>query len=477
MKRILSGMIVLISTILLFVMPIHVSATEVTEADLIKDEVSIREGETVSEPFADEINPSQNNVLDNTGDIPISSTDKLDHVDAGVSDNAAVSDNVADDTDSEVNNVATADEYVTFSGEFISSDDQQTYSVDVDFSTMDTAAICLVRTGYIGATIKVYDEKGTEIIARGVSKTQSKNWCFLKKPSENASICKYTIVAKPQSYEDKLSSYRIMVGEKSDAELMMSGKENVVLLDMYYEAKQNYERVAYTPNQQEYWFKYKYGLYNTITIMLSDSNVRFRIVDPDTSKTVYDSNRTDEHKTAHRTKFIGNGGWTCAEKVDSPKGTTPGKDYYLVVYNVNPSSSKDLVEKTFMTTVGKPVMGSGTTTIYATSAVSMSSSRYSNLECNVSSSTIPTTAKVDRITLGGITMSNVQNWRAMAPNKSVWKTSAAYNPGIDMGYVEDATYNSNILGAWQFAFKASPTARITRFTPYFNVTYYYAYGD
>lgn len=130
-----------------------------------------------------------------------------------------------------------------------------------------------------------------------------------------------------------------------------------------------------------------------------------------------------------------------------------------------------------MTTVGKPVMGSGTTTIYATSAVSMSSSRYSNLECNVSSSTIPTTAQVDRITLGGITMSNVQNWRAMAPNKSVWKTSAAYNPGIDMGYVEDATYNSNILGAWQFAFKASPTARITRFTPCFSVTYYYAYGD
>ena len=43
MKKILSGMIVLISTILLFVMPIHVSATEVTEADLIKDEVSIRE--------------------------------------------------------------------------------------------------------------------------------------------------------------------------------------------------------------------------------------------------------------------------------------------------------------------------------------------------------------------------------------------------------------------------------------------------
>ena len=44
-------------------------------------------------------------------------------------------------------------------------------------------------------------------------------------------VCNYTVVATPNSYEDRASDYRIIVGDKNDTELMMSGIENTVLLD------------------------------------------------------------------------------------------------------------------------------------------------------------------------------------------------------------------------------------------------------
>lgn len=71
---------------------------------------------------------------------------------------------------------ASVDEkYQVFEGSFTSAEDSATYNFSIDFSQMDSAAICLVRTGYVGTSIKVYDENGNQVLIKGTSNRQAKN--------------------------------------------------------------------------------------------------------------------------------------------------------------------------------------------------------------------------------------------------------------------------------------------------------------
>ena len=123
--------------------------------------------------------------------------------------------------------------YQAFEGSFTSEKDSATYDFSIDFSQMDSAAVCLVRKGYVGTNIKVYDENGNQVLNKGTNYRQAKNWGYIDKPSDDVTVCNYTVVATPNSYEDRASDYRIIVGDKNDTELMMSGIENTVLLDQY----------------------------------------------------------------------------------------------------------------------------------------------------------------------------------------------------------------------------------------------------
>ena len=126
------------------------------------------------------------------------------------------------------------EKYQAFEGSFTSENDSATYDFSIDFSQMDSAAVCLVRKGYVGTNIKVYDENGNQVLNKGTNYRQAKNWGYIDKPSDDVTVCNYTVVATPNSYEDRASDYRIIVGDKNDTELMMSGIENTVLLDQYY---------------------------------------------------------------------------------------------------------------------------------------------------------------------------------------------------------------------------------------------------
>ena len=44
----------------------------------------------------------------------------------------------------------------------------------IDFSQMDSAAVCLVRKGYVGTNIKVYDENGNQVLNKGTNYEQAK---------------------------------------------------------------------------------------------------------------------------------------------------------------------------------------------------------------------------------------------------------------------------------------------------------------
>lgn len=459
----------------LLVAPLQVRAEDTAEMPIVSNEFQVVENEEVVDPVENEVEEIENDIQEMQEEAMEEATGDLSESEAEIQEQIPTDENEEVDENEDTVETATADDFVTFSGEFASADDEQTYEVAIDFTTMDTAAICLVRTGCIGAVITIYDEAGTKIIARGVSEKQGKNWYFLDKPDESATICKYKIVATPQSYRDDLSSYRVMVGEKDDAELMMSGIENTVLLDMYFEEDLNFQSATYSPNQYEYWFKYKKGVYDTVTILLKDNNIRFRIVDVETLKEVYNSN--DYQSDVHRTKFLGSGAFTCAEKINSPSGTKVGKEYYLIVYNLKPNSTSGLVEKGFLTAVGKPVMCATGVNIYPNKSVSMSKSGYRSFMYEIKGSSIPKTGQVRTITLYGTSITNLKNWRAKAPNKSSWGTSSTNYSTIDMGFKKDSTANANLAGTWEFAFKASANAKKTTFTPYFSISYYYEYGD
>ena len=337
---------------------------------------------------------------------------------------------------------------------------------------MDSAAVCLVRKGYVGTKIKVYDEAGNEVLSRGTSARQAKNWGYIDKPSAEATVCNYTIAVEPNSYENRASDYRIIVGDKKETELMMSGIENTVLLDQFYQSKTNLQNNYYVPNVGEYWYKYRKNPTSVITIASDSSTVRFKVLEADTLDKKFDS--VDDSRT-HRTKFTGESSWTCVEKARLTLET--GKDYYLVVYCTNPDESVSLRTGSMAVAVGNPLMRAENVRISPGISVTATSSGYSSTRTfSVEGNNIPQTGKVKSITLNGERMSEIGGWRLMPPNKSSWFTNkASHYPAIDFNYIHDSESNADLKGTWSMAFQAS-NSNYT-FTPSYSVTYYHEYGD
>lgn len=371
--------------------------------------------------------------------------------------------------------VAAAEQYQVFEGSFRSASDSATYNFSIDFSQMDSAAVCLVKKGYVGTNIKVYDEGGSQIFVRATTKRQAKNWGFIDKPSANATVCNYTVVATPSAYENRASDYRIIIGDKNDTELMMSGIENTVLLEQYYEAQNNLQHSDYAPNIGEYWYKYKRESTSVITILSNVKDIRFKILDISSQRVMFDSaSNSDTHKTT----FTGSGAWTCAEKARLT--TVVGTEYYLVVYCTNPNASLPIRDgSTMSTAVGNPVMCPGGTTIEPGRSVTARSSGYSSTTTfTVDGNNLPNTAQIVDVTLHGVLMSRIERWRLIAPNSSSWSyNNSSFYPSVDMGYQVDTSNNAYLKGTWSAAFMSPSSTSSVTFTPEYTFSYYYEYGD
>ena len=361
--------------------------------------------------------------------------------------------------------------YQVFEGSFSSANDSVTYDFSIDFTEMDSAAVCLVRKGYVGASIEVYDESGNQVFIRSTGSRQAKNWGFIDKQSSDATVCNYTIVAKPKSYENRASDYRIIIGDKNETELMMSGIENTVLLEQYYETKTNLENSSYVPNVGEYWFKYKRESTSVITILSNVSDIRFKILDASGTHVMYDSAADSD---THKTSFVGSGAFTCAEK--ARLNTVVGTEYYLVVYSTNPNNNLSLRTGTMGTAVGNPVMCADQTRISPYTSVKINASGHRSMSFSVDGSDLPLTAQVDKVTVNGVTMSYVYQWGTSAPNMSSWLYSDNFSSYIKIGYTFDSTNNALLHGTWQASFLGSEATTKT-ITPAFSFTYYYEYGD
>ena len=370
-----------------------------------------------------------------------------------------------------VTSLANEDDYQVFQGDFASANEVDTYTVCVDFRKMDAAAVCLVRKGYVGANVKVYDEDGKQLMKITTFDRKAKNWAYIEKPSSDATICNYTIQVTPNGYKDSDSSYRIIVGDKQETELMMSGIENTVLLEQYYESKVNLQNNYYVPNLGEYWYKYKEYPTNIITVLSDDDNLRFKVLDADTLKEQYSS---IEHTDSHKKKFLGSSGaLTSAEKANVT--LQQGKEYYLVVYSINPIKGVAIKDGCMATAVGNPVMAYSSVTIKPGKGLTAVSSRFTTTSFNITGNNIPDTAQVTEVYFGGTRNSNIYSWEAMGPNQTSWKISSSM--AVDMGFIKDSSKNVKVKGTWRTGFKANSVVKKITFVPTYTIYYAYEYGD
>lgn len=360
--------------------------------------------------------------------------------------------------------------FQTYTGSFTSEADVKTYNISVDFSEMDTAAICLVRTGKTNIIMTITDEEGnTETLK--TSDRALRIWKNKTNPSTETDICNYTITLTPVDYDSNYSSYNFHVGDLKYVEEMTGGIENAVWLKKYTQTENNSVTLSYTPNKYESWYKFTANDTTTVTLMTYYSDIRFKIIDiDDTSIVYYDSN---EDTDAHKDKYTGGYSYTEKAKLSS---LTIGKDYYMVIYRASPESAIPLINNAINISVGNPKMAPKQSTFYATKSITATKSAYSTT-ATINAVDLPKTAVIDSVmfktTTSGIAMSKINAWRVITPEETFWRTSTSST--ITVGYKEDSNLNVPAYGMWQFSFKAA-TSTIT-LVPGIYIAYYYEVGD
>lgn len=376
--------------------------------------------------------------------------------------------------------VVPVEDYQVIEGGFTASDEVQTYNVEVDFSNMDEAAFCLVKSGKSDISMTIVDSEGKETAIRETDKWHPRKWYFLEKPSANTTIATYTITVKLKTYDESSSGFRVMIGNKKDTEAMISGVENAVLLDLYFEEARNQCSVSYTPNRDESWYRFTADGNTVFTLMTHFPQTRFQIRDVDDLYVLFDSNDS-ENENVHKSQFCTAGCY--AEKARLT--TTIGQDYYLVIYSPSVISTEDLIEETVNAFVGRPAMVSGYTTVYASSSITANKSGYSssaNILVGDNGKTIPLTAVVDNVSIrsltSGIRLSMIELWRIKYPSSNMWvNTTGSFHNNIEIGYVKDSDLNNNINGTWQISVKAAASSSPITFVPGIHIYYYYEIGD
>lgn len=370
----------------------------------------------------------------------------------------------------------TSDTYVVQEGKFTSASEVKTYEVSLDFTSMTTGVICLVKTGKTIIQMVITDENGQIVKSVKAVDTNARRWVFIDIPSADATVVTYTVTLTPVTYDEDDAGYRLMAGDKKDTEEMISGRKNAVPLDTYTESAGNQFFTYYTPDNYESWYRFTAPSYDetTFTILTKDKDIRFRIVDvDDISNGIYSS---DMYNSVHKSEYCGSYGYAEKAKLSM---LTSGKEYYLVVYSLTPSgNTSSFIQNTMNITVGKPNMSSGNATYYASSSITGTKTSYSS-SATITANTLPKTALVDSIKMksktSGVTMSNISYWRVITPKETTWRSSSIQT--LKVGYTKDSDNNKSAYGNWKFSFKASSSASSLTMIPGIYISYYYELGD
>lgn len=375
--------------------------------------------------------------------------------------------------------VVPVEDYEVIEDEFTSSTDEKTYHIDIDFSNIQTAAVCLVNMGESTNQIKVSDSEGNLIKGSTVSNRVLKNWCSIEKPSPDASVISYTITATSTTFVEEASSFRIIWGDEKDLEAMMGGPENASPLGWFRETDNNFVNTGYTPNNDEYWFRiHPEQAMVTFTLLTKHPELRFKILDTDNLGVLFDSNESS-NENVHRNNNFCLGFQGCEKAKIS--GWTLGEDYYLVMYASNRFTTQDLVKDNVSVSVGFPRMASGLSdSIYATRQITATSSDYSSdaiIQVQCDGITLPRNSYVYQAEWMGDRPSIMSSWRIKEPQSYTWKKCIMSKKTIDIDYEKDSNSNTLMNGTWRAGFKTSLGTGTHTFHPALRFYYKYELGD
>lgn len=352
-----------------------------------------------------------------------------------------------------------------------SATDSKSYTIDIDFTTIDTAAVCLVRTGKSEVQMKITDSAGTVLQDYPTVYSIPKRWIYIDKPSSDAQICHYTIDVTTTSYNSVSGDFRVIAGNKKDAEAMMGGLENAVDLDMFFDKNNNYIFSTYMPRGDEYWFITSMPFPTVFTLLSHNRNLRFKLKDIDTLEDLFDSN-APQWSAMHSTKFTGS--FSYAEKVTFEALT--GKRRYLVLYTNSPSTGSGVLEERFRLGAGQPMYGLTHQNIYG-SSMTVGASNYASQTFNTNISSIANTGVINEVSLSGVSLTKLDRWRLSAPNTSSYRTSSIGNTRITYNFIPGSQFNTGAKGSWDFGVKLKSGNSSMSCYPSLNFSYYYQYGD
>lgn len=370
--------------------------------------------------------------------------------------------------------ILTVGDYDIYSGDLSTANEVDSYTVPIDFTSTSTAAIAYVQSGETDLRVTVTDENGNEVTKMTSSDAIARRWAFIERESGMTGVHNYnvSVAVEDNDYHAGSSGYKIMAGSKKDIEEMISYVDNAVLLGKYTAKDSTYDfRTGYTPNNFESYFKFKADGAATVTVMTNYIQTRFKILDPKTMITLYDSEGDNE---AHRTQYT-----SPFSNIEKQRlGFTAGEQYYLVIYANNPISTT-FVERTIDVTQGMGVLRGGRDKFSANTSITAGTAGFSPSATISIGSTVPQTAEVKSVSFvssDGVSLSDIKSFRVKAPRgHTSWRSSLQYIVSIDYPYTADGDKNTPLRGDWLYAFQASMSTK--RMTPTIAISYDYEYGD
>lgn len=268
---------------------------------------------------------------------------------------------------------------------------------------------------------------------------------------------------------------------------MISGRQNTITLHYFRNKDENnviYKNNYYssrTPSAGiEHWYKFSHQLSGTvITVGMPYTNyttIRFKIVDPDTEKVVYDSNLDPE---AHRTEWISS--FKSVEKKSFPDFSVLelGKEYYLIIYS--PTGSTKPMKESYNLYVGEGELWTGSTKAFSENSVTGTYNKYStpvNVKpINIPKNTAYVTAASLKSATSGIKMIDIDPFEVRLSTDIKWIQNIKYNYKIDIPFSYGQIGNRRLASTWQVRFKSSDRSKTVTFIPGLHFDYEYEIGD
>ncbi len=371
--------------------------------------------------------------------------------------------------------ILTVGNYDTYEGSLSSPDDINSYTIPIDFTSISTAAIAFTQTGETDLIMTITDENGQEITRMASRNSIARRWFFIDRPFGVRGIYNYTVTMQVTNndYHIGSSGYQIMAGDKSHMEEMISYINNAALLGKYTAKNSTYDfRTGYTPSRYESYYKFTADGPATVTAMTHHIQTRFKILDAQTMRTLYDSNDDD---SAHRTQYT-----TPFPHIEKQRlQFIPGTEYYLVLYANNEISSR-FIEDNITLSQGMGRLRSSRTVFYADRPITATSSSYSPSATISIGNEMPQTAEVRSVSFvssDGVLLSGIKSYRVKAQfGYTNWKTSVQFKLSIEYPYTEDGSNNTPLRGNWLYGFMAADSEPRTM-TPKLAINYDYEYGD